>query len=293
MRQPLIILCPGRSFSSVICATIGQHPECFGLPEVRMFITRTVGEMLDGDQGPGSKLHGVTVGLRRAMAELKYGEQTFDSVIKVDKFLAEHRDWSGGDMFKELCRLAPDRIMVDKSPPNSFPNKVGLILEAFPDAKYLHISRHPTAMARSRHNASEGAARTFRTNNHEDIWKACHRGGLKVAEAVRPDQYMFLHGEWFFEDPAFVLRQICEWLEISTAPEAIEAMLRPEDSPFACVGPGNAKYGNNPGWIENPHLRTGVLPKENMDAPLDFLGTEDVYLSTEVKAMAHILGYST
>ena len=76
-----------------------------------------------------------------------------------------------------------------------------------------------------------------------------------------------------------------------TPPEAIEAMMRPEESPFACIGPGDAKYGNNPGWIENPHLRTGTIPDDDLDAELDFLPQKDVFLSTEVKAMAHILGY--
>ena len=43
---PLVILCPARSFSSVVCAMLGQHPQTYGLPELHLFITDTVDDLL-------------------------------------------------------------------------------------------------------------------------------------------------------------------------------------------------------------------------------------------------------
>lgn len=38
MLEPLFILAPPRSFTSVVCAMIGQHPDMCGLPEVNLAI---------------------------------------------------------------------------------------------------------------------------------------------------------------------------------------------------------------------------------------------------------------
>src|SRR5277367_299883 len=42
---PLFVLAPPRSYTSVIAAMIGQHPELAGLPELKPFSYRTVGEL--------------------------------------------------------------------------------------------------------------------------------------------------------------------------------------------------------------------------------------------------------
>ena len=43
MLAPLFILCPGRSFSSVVASMIGQHPDAYGLPELNLFLGPTLG----------------------------------------------------------------------------------------------------------------------------------------------------------------------------------------------------------------------------------------------------------
>ena len=52
---PLFILCPGRSFSSVVCGMIGSHPEMFALPELNLFCADTVGELLEMASRPGKR----------------------------------------------------------------------------------------------------------------------------------------------------------------------------------------------------------------------------------------------
>ena len=37
MHRPLFILAPPRSFTSVSCGMIGQHPQLLGLPETNLF----------------------------------------------------------------------------------------------------------------------------------------------------------------------------------------------------------------------------------------------------------------
>src|SRR5260370_36930708 len=46
IRPPLIILCPPRSFSSVVCARIRRDPELYAFPELNLFVTDQVATLL-------------------------------------------------------------------------------------------------------------------------------------------------------------------------------------------------------------------------------------------------------
>lgn len=102
-NQPLFILSPGRSFSSVVSSVIGQHPDAFGLPEVNLFRFPTIGDLLDSSV---IGAHYVAAGLRRALSELMYGEQTKESLRKVNAWLEDRRRWAGYRVFEEICQLA-------------------------------------------------------------------------------------------------------------------------------------------------------------------------------------------
>jgi len=42
MNHPLLILASPRSFTSVICAALGQHPQMYELPELHLFVADTL-----------------------------------------------------------------------------------------------------------------------------------------------------------------------------------------------------------------------------------------------------------
>lgn len=292
MRQPLFILCPGRSFSSVVCAVIGQHPQAFGLPEVHLFVYRTVKEILDYDM-PVFGRPGASRGLKRAVAELAFGKQTWESIEQASQWLAERHDKTGGAVFRELMELAGDRMLVDKSPTNSRPEAIRAIYAAFPDAKFLHLARHPRATCRSEFKAQTARGNSRKRTSHdvEAYWLDRHRAILEFATLLAPGQYMFLHGEELFADPKTYLAQICDWLDLPSDAAAIARMMKPELSPFACFGPDNAKLGNNRGFIESPHLRIGRPAAETMDGPLEWAEDPLARLGDETRGLANQLGY--
>jgi hypothetical protein len=41
-------------------------------------------------------------------------------------------------------------------------------------------------------------------------------------------------------------------------------MLRPEKSPFAAYGPPNARYGNDPDFLQSPRLRPFTLRQQSL-----------------------------
>lgn len=294
MRDPLFILCPGWSFSSVVCATIGGHPDAFGLPEVHLYGHPTVGDLLNFDM-PVFGRPGAASGLKRAIAELKYHDQSYDAIERAGQYLRENRGMTSGQMMRALQDMLGDKMMVDKSPTNSHATRMARILRDFPDARFLHLTRHPMATARSSYKAVErrGKVAERKPEDNEQYWYNTHAAILEFSTSLQAHQYMLLQGESFLERPDFYLRQICEWLDLSTDDAAIARMMQPELSPFAVEGPENARYGNNRGFIEKPHLRVGRPKAETLDAPLSWLEGHDIWFTDQTRSLAYQLGYTT
>lgn len=290
MTRPLFILCPGRSFSSVVCAAIGQHPQMFGLPEINLFAVDTVAQLVETEI-PIFGIPGVLTGLRRTVAELVYNEQTEDSINRATAWIEARSHMSGTEMFEALRALAGGRELVDKSPTNSGRKALARLFAAYPDAYYLHLSRHPRATCRSRVTAHQNR-KPLDPYAVERLWYNRHLELLQFGRMVPAGRYMFLRGENFFEHPASILRQICQWVGVSDDDAAIAAMMRPEESPFAKLGPDNAKFGNNPGFIEKPALRVGKIKDENLRDPLEWFEDKTVYFGKETRELACMLGYA-
>ena len=125
---------------------IGQHPELAGLPELKLFATRTVGEL----EAPLSRYwmeRGVThrsPGLVRALAQLEFGGQSPEAMASAMSWLHARKHWRGPQVLDVLLeRLAP-RSAVEKSPDHVLnPAALRRIKRAYPKARYLHLTRHP------------------------------------------------------------------------------------------------------------------------------------------------------
>ena len=45
-RDPVFLLAPARSYTTVSIAVLAGHPELYGLPETNLFLRDTVGEII-------------------------------------------------------------------------------------------------------------------------------------------------------------------------------------------------------------------------------------------------------
>ncbi len=296
MYQPLFILCPGRSFSSVVCSMLGQHSALHGVPEVNLFLTETLGQLVDLAERKRKKhmLHGLV----RVLAELEFGDQSDESGDKGWQWIEEHRDWTTTRVYHYLCDLMGPQQCVDKSP--VYGAKVDYLerlYRAFPDAYFLHIARHPRATGNSLYRvyaakAALGRIHNFSTDNAkvEEHWIKSHRNIFEFTDRLPPGQCLRLQGELLLNNPQPYLQQICEWMGIDDSEAEIEAMLHPEGSPYANFGPRSAPYGNNLGFLENPKLRIGGLKQLSLKGPLEWLEDEGEF-SRETVDLAHQLGY--
>jgi len=270
VREPLFILAPARSFTSVVCGMIGNHPEMLGLPETNLFAAGT----LDGLRQVHHARPRFATGLLRAIAQLGLGGQTEEDVDAAQRWLNEQAgSMSTADLFRDLADWADGRALIDKSPMHVFrEGALDRIIDAFPGARFLHLTRHPRDNCESIYEMSNSGtlAQGGRELTPDRMWLKPHLRIMELMETVPADQHMLVRGESLMADPKTYLPQIAEWLQIRTDDEAIGAMMRPEESPFACMGPSNARLGNDPRFLQSPKLRPFKEKPSDLDTPLSW-----------------------
>lgn len=306
MCSPLFILAPPRSFTSVTCAMIGQHPEMMGLPETNLFARDNYQELMQLFSLRERFAHG----LYRAIAELGLGGQTKENIDIAKDWLTREPSVSTGDLFKDLVAFSKPRRLVEKSPLHVYnAESMERIHAAFPDAYYLHITRHPRGTCESiyalRTSTGKNTEKLVAKNpalankvkkimpdkdlSAENMWFDPHLLILEFLEKIPESRQLRFRGEEFLSEPDFYLPKVAQWLDINTEQDAIEAMKHPEESPFACIGPPGAWFGNDPSFLKDAALRPYTAKPQEMDSPLSWnseLGFSDI-----VVELAEFLGY--
>ena len=270
MYDPVIILSSPRSFTSVLCTMIGQHPQMYGIPEVNLFMAETMRERAGMMRLPRSG-HG----LLRTVAQLFAGEQTFRTVELAKRWLEIRANCTCVSVFRELAEKVSPRILVDKSMATVLQlESLQRVRRAFPNTKFIHLLRHPRAVGESLWKlgrVGEMLAVSLDTLDYstvpptidfQKVWYRMHMNIITFLDGLPEKQKRQLQGEALLAEPDIHLRQLLEWLGLCTDKEAIEAMMHPERSPYACLGPVNARFGNDPNFLREPTLSPRARTKE-------------------------------
>lgn len=287
--MPVFILSAMRSYSSVICAMLGQHPDLYGMPELNL----SVADDMRGVQAfYARRPHGLH-GLLRAIAELRHGEQTEETIAAARAWLEERQDWSTARMLAWLEEQVAPRRLVDKSPVTVRSlDMIERLYRMRPDAKFLHLVRAPAAVCRSVDrfhadiDAATGSSLRQRVNP-EQVWLRSNANVVAFKRSAPPGVCLTLQGESLLAEFAVYAVQVCEWLGIRNDQEALDAMQHPERSPFACIGPGNAEYGNDPNFLKNPQFKPRPIDVGATDA-----GFEGRHFMPRTLKMAREFGYA-
>ncbi|MBL4811582.1 MAG: sulfotransferase [Rhodobacteraceae bacterium] len=293
MIQPIFILAPPRSFTSVVCGMMGQHPQLYGLPEVNLFASEKVNGL---QQWHGRRpRHGIL----RAIAQLSEGAQSEEDVEIATMWLDEHGETKTGEIYKDLVAWVGERGLVDKSPIYVLDEgALDRIIDTFPLARFIHMTRHPVSTAKSlvglrAYIKKSGGGMAGAASQEVDVnrfWLKPHVNAKEFLDSVPNDQWLRLRGEDLMTDPDLYLPQLCDWLGLRCDAEAIEAMKHPENSPYACFGPENAKYGNDPGFMEKPVLRPYTAKTPSLDDRLPEGVTGEI--SEATRYYATLFGYT-
>jgi hypothetical protein len=316
MIDPVIILACPHSFTSVFGAMLGQHPELRDLPEVNLFVAEKMGDRARDLSGQPYHQHG----LLRAAAELFAGEQTADTIARARLWLQSRRERACVSVFRELAQKAQPRTIVEKSPRTTL--RVEYMRRArlaFPDARFIHLIRHPTGHARTiwrkatcdvtpaapaartrgekqarfsaetdKNRKRTGAARA--ADSYIKMWYTRNVNIDTFLAGVPEQQKLRIRGEDVLQEPARHLRAILEWLGLAVDEPILDAMKHPEYSKFAEFGPTNARFGCNPGFLESPHLRSHADELPSIESPITW-HEDGRTLSPEVRELARELRY--
>jgi hypothetical protein len=301
LAEPLFVLAPPRSFTSVIGSMIGRHPQLYGIAETHLFTNETVREWWQRCAEANWEMNH---GLLRIVAELFFGGQTDETIRLASGWLRRQLHLTTGALMELLVAQVHPLVLVDKSP------SIVWLVESmrrahsmFPGARYIHLLRHPRAHAESvfkylrerpdlfeddptdpdpsRHWAAllgsfppappgpgEEADPPSGDLDPQWSWYTLHRNILTFLEEVPAERVYRLHGEDVLTDPAAALKPLCRWLAIRDDDDAMEEMKHPERSPFACIGPKSARLGMDGFFLRRPALRPVRAAPQRLEGPL-------------------------
>lgn len=279
MAAPIFLLAPPRSYTSLTNAMLGQHPQCFGLPELCLFNGEKLIDLWLRVSDEINNYSKTRQGLLRAVAEIYAGEQTSDAVRMAGHWSAARQEHTMASVYQELVDRIHPLVPVEKSPAYTIDVKRMIAMrETFPEARFLHLTRHPISQCKSVMALNEGAfalhvnAIDFLEDRAvvepQFAWHDLNINILNFLDTVAPELQMRIRGEDIMADPQHHLAVICRWAGLRDDEEAVEEMMHPERSPFACFGPINALFGNDPNFLSGPTFRPHKPKVPSLSAPL-------------------------
>ena len=302
MAAPLFLLAPPRSYTSLVNAMLGQHPQCFGLPELCLFNVETLIHLWSGVQGENAERGAMARhGLLRAVAEIFGGEQTAATVDMARAWASAREDWDTGRVFQDIVAAIDPLVAVEKSPSYAITvQRMRGLLRAFPDARFLHLVRHPVAQSKSVMAINEGAfcmkvqafeiGEDYAMLEPQIAWHDVNLNIMEFLEEVHPDRKLRMRGEDIMGNPEHYLAEICRWAGLRDDAEAVADMMHPERSPFACFGPISAMFGNDPNFLAGPTFRPHKPKIPPLDKPVPWR-KDGKGLYPEVVDLAREFGY--
>jgi hypothetical protein len=314
LADPVFILAAPRSFTSVVCGMLGQHPQLYALPELQLFGAET---MTAWWQLCGRQSFPMKHGLLRAVAELFFGGQSEHSVRLARSWVRRRSHFTTGMMFEVIAKRVCPRIPVDKSPMVVYrPESLQRMDAMFSEARFIHLVRHPRGHAESvlkairetgqvgpvpgwlSHLASFPEAERATGKGMNAVTKVDPQRGWYVLNknicnflGHLPEQRKLqIRAETLLNQPEPTLGAIANWLEIRTDSQALEEMLHPERSPYACVGPPGANYGNDLNFLKSPVPRRERAETHYLDGALPWREDRQGF-TPEVRQLAMEFGY--
>jgi hypothetical protein len=122
-------------------------------------------------------------------------------------------------------------------------------------------------------------------------WYVLNTNVTTFLDSLPDNHWIRVRAEDLIRDPARVVSEVATWLGLRSDAEAIARALHPELSPFACIGPPGARFGNDLFFLQQPALRPARGRSPNIDDPLEWRPDGQGFLP-EVEQLAREFGYN-
>lgn len=274
---PLFIVAPPHHHAPEVWAVLGRHPELASVPETNLFAAAVVSDL---DRFRTAHPH-FLAGLLRAVAQYGLGGTGAAGGEAAQRWLAERRNAPTTEVFRQLREWAAPRSMVERiTTLVSVAGGLERIAAAAPDARYLHLSRHPRGACESWVETARRSGRgTSAQATASTLWLKPHLRIIEFLEDVAMDRKMFIRVETLLDEPEVYLPQIAEWLGVSGTPATIEVMRHPRPSATGRPVAAAVRPGAGLDSAERQALRPAAQPDDGLEAPLSWgapLGTDEV-----------------
>ncbi|HSY40228.1 MAG TPA: sulfotransferase [Polyangia bacterium] len=301
--DPVFILSPPCTFSWVVCAIVGQHPEMYALPELHLFTADTIAEWWDLCSHATFEMDH---GLVRAVAELYFGGQTEAAVSRARGWLRRRSHYTTGLLLETIAERLEPLVAVEKSPSTAHSTAtLERTFGMFPNARYIHLVSHPRLYCEAVLDALGNARRGNELPPTHWLaqlapgpeldpqlgWLAANLTIAGFLARVPADRQKVVRGEDILGDGTAGLVALAAWLGVRTDPEAIEEMRHPERSAYVAPGPPSAAFGSDRFLRPGPLVRSEWSRPRCVDGPLAWRSNGRGFLP-EVKRTARELGYT-
>ncbi len=293
-HEPIFLLAPARSYSTVSLALLAGHPAIYGFPEMLLFTADTVGELLD-QRGPWRHWPALAEhrlsGIFRAVSELHDGSQESWATGSARQWLAERSTWSPVELMDHLLRIAYPKIGLEKSPDTVASDEaLEACFDRYPHSRYIHLTRHPITTMRSAiaYWRSVSNDRAGLVAFAASSWYSSHLRIVRKLDQLPAGNWLRIKAEDLVGDPATWLPYLLDWLGLPHDVEIVRRMTRTERWRFAGTGPSGGLPGGDSKFMRSPALRPITEPAEMTFDPSWGLLDE---MCHRVMALADQLGY--
>lgn len=267
-HEPVFLLAPARSYSTVTVALLAGHPDIYGFPEMVLFTAGTVGKLLDPEPRPGeppSLVRFRRSGILRAVADLLEASQEEPAIRRAGKWLADRSAWSPRQLMDYLLELAYPQIGLEKSP-ETVGTAVALdaCVDSYPNARYIHLTRHPASTMQSmlNHWRRRGRSEKATIVGAASSWYLSHARIIGKLAQLPPRQWTRVRAEDLLRDPVSRLPQLLDWLGLPSDSGIVSRMRHTENWRFASTGASGKLFGGDPKFLLSPALRPVPEPGE-------------------------------
>jgi hypothetical protein len=295
---PIIVLGAPSAAPSRVAAMLGAHPVAIALPELRLFMADTVGELLEIFEVGGS---GYADGLLRTVAVLEFGDDDDQHIVRAGHWLKRRADYRGGELLDYFAaQLAPRRLVTVDTETGWHPNSVDRLHQHCPDAQLLQIVNHPRPYCRT--TATALAGRLFVAPDYKDYavtppvidpqlaWLRIHCNLQRLVRMFPEVQARWLRIEDLHVAPEPILSALCAWLGWPAERRMLEAMQQPGSGRFCRHGPPLAPGGFDPEFLRAPDFERHLPLRETLDGEIEWRSGGRQF-DPELAEQARALGY--
>jgi Sulfotransferase family len=268
-HEPVFLLAPARSYSTVTLALLAGHPDVYGFPEMGLFPARTVGDLLAPEptpRRPASLVEFKRGGILRAVADLREESQEEPAIRRAEAWLAERSSWPPRQLMDYLLGLAYPRTGLEKSPETvSTAEALDACLASYPHARYVHLTRHPASTMRSvqeHWGRWPGRSKKALVVSAASAWYQGHARIVRTLAQLPARQRARIRAEDLLREPLTRLPPLLDWLGLRGDRDIVSEMTHTENWQFASTGPSGRLFGGDPSFMRSPELRLVPEPGE-------------------------------